>query len=181
MLADKPDFDSSLYYQSHLAQALAGLEQWDAALAAADAAVAGARNPGKADVFPEVLMTRATIRRSAGRADLALADGQEALDALERLRTKLVPDDFLKAGFGDRLKSASSLTIGLLAASGRHADAMLAAERARGRAFVDLLASKDITIKNGTRVNAAAVEPAGAGAGAAGAPSAAHRRLRPAC
>ena len=74
-----------------------------------------------------------------------------------------MPDDFLKAGFGDCLKSASSLTIGLLAASGRHADAMLAAERARGRAFVDLLASKDITIKNGTRVTAAAVEPAARG------------------
>jgi CHAT domain-containing protein/tetratricopeptide (TPR) repeat protein len=161
-IADHPDPGLLIHYQSHLAKALAGLGQWDAALAASDAAVAGARAPGAADAFPEVIMTRATIRRDAGRADLALADGREALDAFERLRAKAVPDDFHKSGFGDRLRDAYSLTIGLLAANGQQADAMLAAESARGRAFVDLLASKDVTIKHGTRLNAAAVQPAAA-------------------
>jgi CHAT domain-containing protein/tetratricopeptide (TPR) repeat protein len=171
VLAEKADAGLLVYYQSHLAQALAGLRQWDAALAAADIAVADAREAGKGDVFPEVLMTRARIRRKAGLADLALADGREALQAFEQLRTKAVPDDFHKSGFGNRLSDAYSLTIELLTASGQYTDAMLAAESARGRAFVDLLATKDITGKRGTRLTAAAVQPAAAPA-AAGAPSA---------
>ena len=162
VLADGPDPAMAVYYQSYLAEALAGLKQWDAALAAADVSVTAARAPDRVDTFAEVLMTRARIRRDAGQLDLALADGREILDNLEQLRTKLVPDDFLKRGFSQRFGAAYNLTIGLLASSGRPAEAMVAAESARGRAFVDLLATKDITLKTGAPLNAALAAPAAA-------------------
>lgn len=165
VLADQPNLDLEALYLTYLANALAGLKQWDAALAEADRAVAAARTLIQRENLVEILGDRATIRRNAGLTELALADGREVLETLEDVRKNLVADDFLKRGFGERFRNAYRFTIALLASSGRYEEALVAAERARARAFVDLLASKDLVVKNGARL--AAVPPGTAGEGAA--------------
>jgi tetratricopeptide (TPR) repeat protein len=156
VLADHPDPDDQVLHQSRLAGALAGLKRWPEALEAADEGVAAATRLGQVENGTEILGERARIRRDAGMVDLALADGREMLTMLETLRKNLVPDDYLKRGFGERFRDAYRFMIALLASTGRHAEAVVAAEQARGRAFVDLLASKDLTVKNGARLSAAA-------------------------
>lgn len=171
VLADSPDTENYVFYYSYLARGLAGLQQWDEALEAADEAVRAARAPNKVDTFAETLLVRAAIRRDAGQIEPALADAREVLESLEALRAKLVPSDFQKRGFVERFRMGYQFTIALLASTGRHGEALVAAERARGRAFVDLLATKELTVKNGAKLAEAvtsahvpAVTESGAGA-----------------
>lgn len=152
VLADNPDPANAVYHYAALAEGLAGLKQWDAALEAADVAVRESRAPNKVDTFAETLLVRAAIRRDAGQIEAALADAREALESLELLRTQLVPSDFQKRGFVERFRMGYELTIALLASAGRHSDALVTAERARGRAFVDLLATRELTVKNGAKL-----------------------------
>ena len=133
-----------LYHQ--LSAAYSGLGRDEAALAAAEKSVALASSLTNWETRFDAVHRRARARRKAGlRAD-ALADARAALLAIEQVRARLVPADFLKRGFGDQRRAASTLAIDLLAELGRYQEAFEAAEQGRARAFLDLLATRELDV-----------------------------------
>jgi tetratricopeptide (TPR) repeat protein len=107
-------------------------------------AVEYGRTSNNREYLPVLLYRAARINRDAGRPDEALARASEAIEVLEDLRGRLVPLDYLKRGFSDRWQTLFGLTLGLLHARGEHERAVATAELARARAFLDLLASRDL-------------------------------------
>jgi CHAT domain-containing protein len=89
-----------------------------------------------------VFTARARAFQELGRFEEASADLKQALAAVEDLRRHALPDDFLKRGFGQRYQWVSATSVSLLQAQGRARDGLETAERARARAFLDLLASR---------------------------------------
>jgi CHAT domain-containing protein/tetratricopeptide (TPR) repeat protein len=90
------------------------------------------------------LQVRAQACMALGRYEQALADVREALDLVEGLRQRLVPHDYMKRGFMDRFTEIFGLAIETFEALGRHAEAVEVAERARARAFADLLIARQV-------------------------------------
>src|SRR6185295_11531350 len=60
----------------------------------------------------------------------------------EQIRSRLVPTDFMKLGFASKDKELVNDAVDVLYALGRYSRAFEVAEQARGRAFLDLLASR---------------------------------------
>ena len=63
---------------------------------------------------------------------------------LERLRENSLPFDRLKAGFDEGFSWVHGRLVRLLAETGQEVEALEASERARARAFADLLASREL-------------------------------------
>lgn len=95
---------------------------------------------------PVNLAILADVRRRSGDAALALDNAQEAVTLLERLRENAMPTDNLRVGFDDGFQFVHGQLVRVLAEGGRHGEALAAAERARARAFLDLLASRDLSV-----------------------------------
>lgn len=138
---DHPDVSTGFY--RHLARAYDGVGRKEDAIRLATRGIDLARERGRMQVVMASLQTRAQIYQRAGQLDLALADARAGLDALEQLRTSLAPDDFLKGGFAANFQELFALSISLLDKTGHTSDAVVVAEQARARAFLDLLASND--------------------------------------
>ena len=149
-----PDVTTGFY--RHLARAYAGAGRIDDALRMATRGVDLAREKQRTQVEMGSLQVRAQIYEKAGKLDLALADARSGLDALERLRQNLAPNDYLKSGFTNDFQALFALTISLLDKTGRTAEAIAVAEQARSRAFLDLLASRDADGVPGNEPSAAA-------------------------
>ena len=66
----------------------------------------------------------------------------DVIDRLETYRTNLAPVDFLKRGFAERFSDAYALMVDVQMRQDRPREALTAAERARSRAFADLLAAQ---------------------------------------
>ena len=96
------------------------------------------------EAIPANLATLAEVRRRAGELTAALADSKEAVAVLERLRGNAVPVDELRVGFDDGYQWVHGRLVRLLSDTGGHGDALVAAERARARAFTDLLSSREL-------------------------------------
>ena len=118
------------------------------------------------EAMPMNQASLAEVRRRAGARELAVRDAREAVAVLERLRENAVPFDWLKAGFDEGFQWVHGRLVRLLSESGAGAEALEATERARARAFADLLASRELEPR------AAADGPAGVDR-AAGLPSSA--------
>jgi CHAT domain-containing protein/Tfp pilus assembly protein PilF len=88
---------------------------------------------------------------SLGRYDEAIADSRAALDELEELRARLVPNDALKQQFASTREDMYSHAVALQMQQKRDRDALETAELARSRAFVDLLAAHDLPVKEPAR------------------------------
>ncbi len=86
---------------------------------------------------------RARSLDQLGRFDEAAKDMLEAVRLQDAVRTKLMPDDESKRAFGDSLEHFTDDAIAILWHAGRQADALTVAEQSRGRAFLDLIASRD--------------------------------------
>jgi CHAT domain-containing protein/tetratricopeptide (TPR) repeat protein len=112
------------------------------ALQAAEQAVALIRPTGRRDRLVPALRTRADALRALGRLDAASADVGEQTTILEEARAHLAPLDFVKRGFAEHYQTAFAQSVSLLHATGRASEALEASERARARAFLDLLASR---------------------------------------
>src|SRR5437867_8431231 len=123
-----------------LSEARFRLNQYDRALQTADEGLQLERSR-------EVLENRAQALWKLGRTPEALSDIREVLDSIEQARTTLVPTDFMKQGFSDTYRFVTNLAIRVFLDSGRERDALATAEQSRGRAFLDLLASKDLASK----------------------------------
>ena len=87
---------------------------------------------------------RAAVFTAIGNDAAALADVRTALDTIETVRGKLVPSDFFKQQFSLAQEDIYSRAIALELRSGQPLAAMQTAELARSRAFLDLLASRDL-------------------------------------
>lgn len=103
-----------------------------------------ARQVDNRDYLPSLLWRAGLIYRAQGRMDDALAAASEGVATLEAIRAHLVPLDYMKRGFSDSWQSMYGVTIALLYERGDHARALATSEMARSRAFLDLLASRDL-------------------------------------
>jgi tetratricopeptide (TPR) repeat protein len=109
-----------------------------------------------------VLNRRALAHDAMGSRDAALEDAREALATIERVRAQLLPDDFLKRGFHNEHQELYATAIELLDRAAHHDEALEASEQARSRAFLDLLASRGVTLP--AEVAPAGPAPAGGSA-----------------
>lgn len=137
-----------------LASAYLNLGRNQQAKDAADKAVAEARARGHIETLNGFLLRRARAERRLGEKEAAIADAQEALRLIEQLRARLVPSDFMKRGFAETKTDAFDLTIRLLVENHQAGPALEVAEKARSRAFLDLLATHDLQGSRGQALTA---------------------------
>ena len=129
---------------TQLTNSYVGLGLEARALETAEQAVALSKGMPPDDVAA-ALAARAWAFQALGRFSAASTDLNGAMAAVEDLRVHTIPDDFLKRGFGQRYQWVFAASISLLQAQGRTREAIETAERARARAFLDLLASRQNT------------------------------------
>ncbi|MGD9905917.1 MAG: CHAT domain-containing protein [Vicinamibacterales bacterium] len=126
---------------------------------ALEAAAAADRLPEDIlDVLPRYPALLAAVRARAGAIDLALRDSRRAVEVLERLRSGTVPADALRAGFDESFQWVHAQHVRLLSDHGDAGEALAATERARARAFSDLLAGREFdAVADAPAVNVAAI------------------------
>jgi CHAT domain-containing protein/tetratricopeptide (TPR) repeat protein len=146
-----------------------GVDGARAALPVCDRNVTLARGDSPTSLL-YALRARAEARRRAGEVEGARTDLREAVELVEDLRAKTVPIDFMKRGFSAWHEWLFGSSIALSVQQRDIRQALETAERARARAFLDLLATRDITAPPTT---ALAADAAGGAAGSAAAASAA--------
>jgi CHAT domain-containing protein/tetratricopeptide (TPR) repeat protein len=91
---------------------------------------------------------RSQVKAALGRHAEALQDVQAALRTIESVRARLVPADFFKQQFNVGQEETYSNAIALQLRADAPGDALQTAELARARAFVDLLASKNLPLRD---------------------------------
>jgi CHAT domain-containing protein len=89
---------------------------------------------------------RAEIQAALGDKRAALDDVRTGLDMVEAARSRLVPADFFKQRYSSAREGIYSYAITLELEQNNARAALETAELARARAFIDLLASRDIKI-----------------------------------
>lgn len=117
------------------------LGQYEAARKTADQALA--LSSPASEITRSALENRAYAAWKLGRTQEALRDVHQLMDSVEQARAKLVPADFMKQGFSDTDRKVTSISIQILLDGGEEREALETAERARSRAFLDLLATKN--------------------------------------
>lgn len=125
-----------------LSGAYQSLRQQNDALETAEKAVQISRQTTDLDIRCQALKKRSDVYRDLGKYPEALSDTQEAIELLEQLRGKLVPADFLKQGYVTVTQEYFEAALDLHERLGQHREAMIVAEQARARAFLDLLATR---------------------------------------
>jgi len=99
----------------------------------------------------DALGRRAAAHAALGNASAALADINASLELIEGLRIRLVPTDFFKQDFINAQSYIYSQAIALQVQQKQERRALETAELARARAFLDLLASRDVHLKDHDR------------------------------
>jgi CHAT domain-containing protein/tetratricopeptide (TPR) repeat protein len=94
---------------------------------------------------------RAAAYAALRNATAALADINSALFRLETFRSKLVPSDFFKQEFNLAQQYIYNQAIALQVEQKQERQALETSELARARAFLDLLASREVQIKDRDR------------------------------
>lgn len=119
------------------------LGQYEAAWKAAEEGLAlEAKDSG--ELARAARKNRAQALWKLGKTQEALRDVRQLMESTDQARAKLVPTDFMKQGYADTDRGATSLSIHVLLDGGEEREALETAERARSRAFLDLLATKSI-------------------------------------
>jgi CHAT domain-containing protein/tetratricopeptide (TPR) repeat protein len=134
------------YRYSNIGEAYYGCGQFVQAVTAFDRAADFSRRTDNFDAILGILPSDARAKAKLGWDAEALADARETMDVIDRLRAKLVPSDFMKRGFNEQFQSAFAFAIELQHKRGDIESALLDAERARGRAFLDLLATRNVQV-----------------------------------
>ncbi len=132
-----------------LSHAYLKLGRFQVSLEAATKSVELARSREDADYLPTALIQKANAESKLKRHQDALADAQESLRVIEEKRAHLAPADFMKRGFADATREAFEFTMRLLIEAHEPARAFEVAEEARSRAFLDLLATREIQPAHG--------------------------------
>lgn len=138
---------SAQFRYATLALAYQNLGEFKAALAAASKAVDEAKAHKNGQFLSEPLMLKAHAEEKLGENEAALVDVREALGAIEELRAHLVSSDFMKRGFAEKNQEAFNFSIELLDDIHRPEEALEVAEQARSRAFLDLLATHQVALR----------------------------------
>jgi CHAT domain-containing protein/tetratricopeptide (TPR) repeat protein len=142
VLAQKPDPGIAQIRYRQLSEAYSNLGHQAQALEAASRSVEIAQAGGSLEFLHKALKGRAEVKQKMGNAAEALEDVHAALDVIEKLRSRLVPIDFLKRGFGDSHQELFSLAIELHHQLHQDRQGLKIAEEGRARAFLDLLATR---------------------------------------
>ena len=129
--------------ESNWGHVLLALDRPREALDRLDRALAGGDHL-PADARFHVLSNRAEALDRLGRRDEALEASSRAMALIESVRARLVQEDDAKRGYAETRRKAMAAHVSRLAAAGRSDEALEAAERARARAFLDLLATTDL-------------------------------------
>ena len=137
-----PGTDPAVLPHIHLATAYRRLGRLDEALRSAERACDLARQYQLVDNEARALIERAQVRQARGDLDDAKRDLGGVIDRIEQFRASLAPVDFLKQGFGERFADAYGAMVSLLVKQRRDGEALATAERARSRAFADLLVAR---------------------------------------
>ncbi|HYL84026.1 MAG TPA: CHAT domain-containing tetratricopeptide repeat protein [Candidatus Angelobacter sp.] len=127
-----------------LSGAYQGIERYAPALENADKAVELTRKSANLDILYQSLHSRSRAYQKLGRLPEALTDIQDSIQVAEEIRSKLIPADYLKAGYAERTQDLFSDAVEIHEQAGQSKEAMVVAEEARARAFLDLLASRGI-------------------------------------
>lgn len=138
----KLDAYLSIRYTS-LAAARLGLGKPEAALEAAEKAVTVCRSGTNECITAR--SRRGETLMALGRDDEAIQEFRTALASIEEMRAKLLPADFLRQNFHAARENVYSSAIFLQVRQRHEREALETAEQARARAFLDLLASRDVT------------------------------------
>jgi len=133
------------YRQNGLATAYYHLGRYEDALAVVERAVAARRELHSGELLAS-LSLRAQVFGKLHRTEEALADVREGMRLLEEQRTKTIPADFLKRGYSDSVQGYYSVAVSLLIEAGRGQEALGVAEQGRARAFLDLLATREVAL-----------------------------------
>ena len=144
-----------------LAYAYLRLGRLDAALSMAQKAVELCANKDEECVY--ALDTRGWAYASLGNEAAALADLRAALDRLEVIRARLVPNDFLKQQFNSVRENVYSHAIALQLRQHHVGEAFETAELARSRALVDLLTAANLPVTESPATTASTPSQASGG------------------
>jgi len=116
-----------------------------------------ARSQHNMDLVPGALLWKARIELKLGQQAAAEVDAEALLRTTEELRKHLVPSDFMKRGFSARAQDGFQFIIDLLTDTHQAGRALEVAEQARSRAFLDLLATRDLEVNAANRQQLAAL------------------------
>lgn len=144
------------YRYISLSAAYLGTKQYERALDSANEAIRLIRPGHNPEILFQALQGRAHVYQKLESFPQALADIEEAIQVAEQLRGHLVPADYLKQGYAARTQDLFTDAIAIHERQGEHKEAMVAAEQARARAFLDLLAARGKEAKCSQPVTSAA-------------------------
>jgi CHAT domain-containing protein len=136
-------FESRDTIAASTARVLLELGRAEEALARVERALANARTVVAPNLVPW-LSVKADALDRLGRPGEALEASSRAVEEFERVRARLVPEDAAKRGFAEVGRQTMAAHVRRLAVAGRVEEALEAGERARARAFLDLLATTDL-------------------------------------
>ncbi len=142
---------NSEFRRNQLSHAYAGMGRLTEALAQADLAIETARGNKNTNQLVHGLLQRASMLGRLDKHEDALKSAQEAILILEQMRSRLVPTDFMRQGFSEYYQWMYSLTIELHTHLGQTEKALEVAELARARSFLDLLATREVQLKEKDR------------------------------
>lgn len=131
------DASNALIY----AQSLARLGKTDAARKMLDTLLALPEIHGMGNLYWVALYERGLIARTDGQPAEAIRLLTQSVDAIEAVRST-ISFEAAKIGFAGDKQAVYGTLVGALAESGAWSEAFIIAERAKARAFVDLLAQK---------------------------------------
>lgn len=137
-----PGVETNVLTLINLAQAYRALNRLDESADRATRAMATAKRLGLVDGEIRALIESAHTAVAQEHLDDAERTLTDVTTRLETYRANLAPIDFLKRGFAERFSDAYALTVVLMMRRDRPREALAAAERARSRAFADLLATR---------------------------------------
>jgi CHAT domain-containing protein/tetratricopeptide (TPR) repeat protein len=160
VIANGVDVYPSRRYTS-LSAAYGHLSRPRDALAAATQAVE--RCTQSEDFCIYALQRRAAAHAALGDPRAALTDINAALASLEAARSRLVPSDFFKQDFNLAQQDVYGQAIALQVQEKQERQALETAELARSRAFLDLLASRTVQMKDRDQTAIASLQQARAG------------------
>jgi CHAT domain-containing protein/tetratricopeptide (TPR) repeat protein len=131
------------YRWRSLAEAYLRLGRLDDAMRAAEESIAicGTRQDLACIDGREI---RAAVHLARKDRAAAIVDLETAVAMLEEARARLIPADFFKQQFGQMQTALFDFAIEMQLSEGKPREALETAERARSRAFLDLLASQDL-------------------------------------
>ena len=129
---------------STLSMCFANMGDTSRAMEAVEKALSLTHDSGSQEILLAALWDRSVIHRKLGQLPDALEDLEEAIHVEEKIRAHLMPADYLKQDYAEGNRDLFAQTVELHEQLGQHKEAMVAAEQARARAFLDLLASRGI-------------------------------------